>query len=71
MANYIFKKDADAILTIPDVTQQNFLGVAAYMKPGAGLDILREHILGKNALIQLSGLCGKMGVQASDTMGLL
>jgi len=47
MANYIFKKDADAILTIPDVTQQNFLGVAAYMKPGAGLDILREHILGE------------------------
>ncbi|MFT4154298.1 M1 family aminopeptidase [Parafilimonas sp.] len=47
MANYLFKKDADAIMTIPDVTQQNFLGVAAYMKPGAGLDILRNHILGK------------------------
>jgi Peptidase family M1 domain len=46
MANYMFRKDADAILTIPDVTQQQFLGVAAYMKPGAGLDILRYHILG-------------------------
>ncbi|MBV9962620.1 MAG: M1 family peptidase [Parafilimonas sp.] len=47
MANYMLKKDADPIMTIPDVTQQNFLGVAAYFKPGAGLDILREHILGK------------------------
>jgi hypothetical protein len=33
-------------MTIPDVTQQNFLGIAAYEKPGAGLDILRNHILG-------------------------
>ena len=47
MAPYIFKKDADAIMTIPDVTQQNFLGIAAYEKPGAGLDLLRYHILGK------------------------
>ncbi len=46
VAGYIFKKDADAIMTIPDVTQQQFLGIAAYMKPGAGLDILRYHILG-------------------------
>jgi hypothetical protein len=46
MAGYIFKKDADAIMTIPDVTQPAFLGVAAYQKPGAGLDILRYHILG-------------------------
>lgn len=46
MAPYMFKKDADAIMTIPDVTQQNFLGMAAYGKPGTGLDILRYHILG-------------------------
>ncbi|MEO8713193.1 MAG: M1 family aminopeptidase, partial [Parafilimonas sp.] len=46
MANYMFKKDADPIMTIPDVTQQNFLGIAAYAKPGYGLDILRNHILG-------------------------
>jgi hypothetical protein len=45
-ANYMLKKDADPILTIPDVTQQNFLGIAAYAKPGYGLDILRNHILG-------------------------
>ena len=46
MANYLFKKDADAIMTIPEVTQQNFLGIAAYQKPSDGLDILRYHILG-------------------------
>lgn len=46
MAPYLFKKDADAIMTIPDVTQNSFLGVAAYQKPGTGLDILRNHILG-------------------------
>ncbi len=47
MAPYIFSKDADDIMTIPDVTQQNFLGIAAYFKPGMGLDILRYHILGQ------------------------
>ncbi len=46
-ASYMFQKDADAIMTIPDVTQPNFLGVAAYEKPGMGLDILRYQILGK------------------------
>jgi len=45
-ARYMFKDDADAIMTIPEVIQQHFLGVAAYEKPGAGLDILRYHILG-------------------------
>ena len=45
-ANYVFKKDADAIMTIPEVTQPNFLGIAAYQKPSDGLNILRNHILG-------------------------
>ena len=47
MARSFFRKSADPIMTIPDVTQQSFLGVAAYRKPGTGLDILRNHILGK------------------------
>ena len=34
-------------MTIPDVTQQSFLGIAAYAKPAMGLDILRKHILGE------------------------
>jgi Peptidase family M1 domain len=46
-ARYMFGKNMDPIMTIPDVTQQNFLGVAAYEKPSVGLDILRDHILGK------------------------
>ena len=47
IAPYMFNKNADDIMTIPDVTQQNFLGIAAYYKPAAGLDILRYHILGE------------------------
>lgn len=47
VANYLFKKDADAIMTIPDVTNQNFLGINAYYKPAIGLNILRKHVLGK------------------------
>jgi hypothetical protein len=47
MAPYMFKVDADPIMTIPDVIQPNFLGFAAYDKPAIGLDILRKHILGK------------------------
>jgi len=46
-APYMFKEDADPIMTIPDVTQQNFLGIAAYEKPSDGLDILRNQILGR------------------------
>src|SRR5690348_7080032 len=47
IAPFMFKSNADAIMTIPDVTQQSFLGIAAYEKPGIGLDILRNQILGK------------------------
>jgi hypothetical protein len=46
-APYMFKNDADAIMTIPEVTQASFLGVAAYEKPSIGLNILRNEILGK------------------------
>jgi len=46
-APYMFKNDADPIMTIPEVTQASFLGVAAYEKPSIGLNILRNEILGK------------------------
>ncbi|MEO6818651.1 MAG: M1 family metallopeptidase, partial [Ginsengibacter sp.] len=46
-APYMFSDNADIIMTIPDVTQPNNLGIAAYQKPSDGLDILRKHILGK------------------------
>lgn len=46
-ASYIFNKNMDPIMTIPDVTQSYNLGVAAYSKPAMGLELLREVILGK------------------------
>jgi len=46
-AGGMFRADADAIMTIPDVIQQTYLGNAAYRKPGLGLDILRKYILGE------------------------
>ena len=47
MAGFMFKDGSDAIMNVPDVTQANNLGIAAYFKPGAGLDILREYVLGE------------------------
>jgi hypothetical protein len=46
-ASGLFSADAEPIMTIPDVIQENFLGVAAYEKPALGLTILREQILGE------------------------
>ena len=46
-APFMFKEGADPIMTIPDVTQPDFLGIAAYDKPAEGLDILRKYILGE------------------------
>lgn len=46
-ASGLFSADAEPIMNIPDVLQENFLGVAAYEKPALGLTILREQILGE------------------------
>lgn len=43
----LFSPEAEPIMTIPDVIQAEFLGVAAYSKPALGLAILREQILGE------------------------
>ncbi len=43
----MFNPDAEAIMTTPDVIQENYLGFAAYDKPALGLTILREQILGE------------------------
>ena len=45
MTPYYF--DRDPIVNIPDVIQDNNLGIAAYMKPGYGLTMLRELVLGE------------------------
>lgn len=47
MAAYIFLAPTrEAIATYPDVVQDNNLGITAYFKPGYGLLLLREVILG-------------------------
>ena len=46
MAKSIFRETADPIMSIPDVIQTRNLGMEAYGKPGFGLRILRENILG-------------------------
>lgn len=41
-----FSEGSESILTIPDVTRNANLGTVAYRKPGFGLQLLRENILG-------------------------
>lgn len=48
LAPMIFRENADPIMSIPDVIQARNLGWEAYNKPGFGLMILREQILGKD-----------------------
>jgi len=46
IAPRLFRENADPIMSIPDVIQPNNLGWEAYNKPGFGLRLLRETILG-------------------------
>ncbi|MBE9466061.1 M1 family metallopeptidase [Dyadobacter subterraneus] len=48
LAPVMFRDNADPIMTIPDVVQPANLGWEAYYKPGLGLKMLREQILGKD-----------------------
>jgi hypothetical protein len=48
MIKYTFGDKMDALNTIPDVIQQDNLGIAAYMKPGQMLTVLRDVVLGKD-----------------------
>jgi hypothetical protein len=48
VANFMFRDDADPIMTIPDVIQSKNLGLEAYYKPGIGLYLLRSQILGED-----------------------
>lgn len=48
MGPYLFNKNLAPIFTIPEVIHdQGTLGVDAYVKPGAALDVLRDVVLGK------------------------
>jgi hypothetical protein len=46
-ANDLFNPDAEAIMNLPDVIQENMVPAMVYDKPALGLTILREQILGE------------------------
>ncbi len=46
-SRFFYNDSAEGIFTVPDVTSGRNLGIVAYSKPGAGLTLLRNHILGK------------------------
>jgi hypothetical protein len=46
LAKPFFNPNSEAILNLPDVIQPYNLGMEAYYKPGFGLQLLRENILG-------------------------
>lgn len=47
MAPFMFNEHMDGLLTMPDVIQQDNLGMAAYYKPGMMLQVLRSEVLGE------------------------
>ncbi len=47
MVKYTFGDKMDGLYNIPDVIQQDNLGIAAYLKPGQMLTALRDVVLGK------------------------
>ncbi len=46
LGRYFFGEKMENIYTIPDVIQPQNLGILAYLKPGYGLQLLRDNILG-------------------------
>ncbi|WP_046367790.1 M1 family metallopeptidase [Flavihumibacter petaseus] len=46
LAPYFYGDKIENIFNIPDVIQPNNLGILAYLKPGFGLQLLRERVLG-------------------------
>ncbi|MBS1949520.1 MAG: Peptidase [Cytophagales bacterium] len=45
-ARFLFSDSAESIFNIPDVVKGRNLGIVAYMKPGLGLQLLREQVIG-------------------------
>jgi hypothetical protein len=48
MVNYVFSEKMDPLWNIPEVIQQENLGIAAYEKPSLMLNALRDVVLGQN-----------------------
>jgi len=47
MLRYIFNEQMDGLYNIPDVVQENNLGLTAYLKPAQMMTALREQVLGE------------------------
>jgi hypothetical protein len=45
-APYFFNKNTEPVLTTPDAMKESNIGIALYHKPGYGLELLRNEILG-------------------------
>jgi aminopeptidase N len=45
MTKYVFSDQMDGLMNVPEVIQQDNLGVAAYLKPSMMLDALRDVVL--------------------------
>ncbi len=46
MAGYIFGENSEAIMNTPDALKEANIGTALYLKPGYGLELLRNEIVG-------------------------
>jgi hypothetical protein len=46
IAPYLFEESSEAILNTPDALLEKNIGMALYYKPGIGLELLRNHIVG-------------------------
>jgi hypothetical protein len=46
MTPYMFGENTEAIMTTPDAMKESNIGIALYFKPGYGLELLRNEILG-------------------------
>ncbi len=46
LTQYIFNKNSEGIMYTPDAMKEANIGIALYVKPGLGLTLLREQIIG-------------------------
>jgi hypothetical protein len=48
MGGYMFGENTEPVLLTPDAMREGNIGIALYLKPGYGLELLRNEILGAN-----------------------
>ena len=70
MVKYIFGDQMDGLYNVPEVIQQDNLGVAAYLKPSQMLDALRDVVLGKERFDAASGNISAAGLSNIPLPGI-